>query len=846
MLKRIKKFYNRRPFRNKAMVLIVVSFLVLFLVVDFYIYGMHARNLDEASSRSLEHSIKDFNHLKATDIKTLSATMEALLADKEIKNIYLEGDREKLYNYASPFYEKIKEQYGITHWYFINPEPESTCFLRVHNFEIFDDEIKRATYINSVRDKDFGTGIELGKTAFALRVVHPYYDGDGELIGYMELGEEIDHFLKTMKQETGNDYSLFVLKEYLDQEDWASVREVRGLRNNWDDMENIVSIEETYGLTVDMDVDLEDIPDEGTVLGRHTAEGVRYSESVFPLYDAGGHKVGGILVINDISDYYSEFYQNLLLASLVLLAIFIVIGLFLYKIFARINKELEETMDWAVRASRDAVSANETKSRFLANMSHEIRTPMNAILGFSELLEDLVKEPKQRQYLSSIRSSGKTLLALINDILDLSKIEAGKIEIQYGAVNLEKLFDEIVMMFTARAEEKGLRFLTVIDKKLPKALHLDEVRVRQVLINLVGNALKFTHKGYIKLEAKGIYYKTKSKIDLLFSVKDTGIGISSENKKVIFDAFRQSKKQSVGKYGGTGLGLSITKKLVELMEGTISLDSSIGKGSSFNIILKDIAVASIDEISTGKEDTLPANIRFRKQTILIVDDIESNRILLRETLKPKGLQTIEAADGKQSIDMTREHMPDLILMDLRMPVMDGYEAIKILKADSVLKDIPVIILTASAMKEDQEKIDKLNCEGYLRKPIEKSKLLRELVRYLAYTGDRIESGKVKTTSGKKADDGLTSGQRKKLPELITLMEGKMKDDHMKVTESFIMDDIRDFAARIEKLGKKYNIRPVWEWADKITVQAESFDMENLPATLGLFKKLTEEVKKLAN
>ena len=979
MLRRIKKFYNRRPFRNKAMALMIVSFLILFLIVDFYIYGMHARNLDEVSARSLEHSINEYNYLKEFDIKKLSAIMEALLEDKEIKSIYLEGDREKLYDRISPFYEKIKEQYGITHWYFIKPEPESTCFLRVHNLEIFNDEIKRFTYINSVRDKDFGTGIELGKTAFALRVVHPYYGGEGELIGYMELGEEIDHFLISMNQETGSDYNLFVLKEYLDQEDWASLREVKGLENNWDDMEDIISIEKTSGLTSDIDMDIEGIPDGGTVLGRYTAGDARYSESVFPIYDAGGRKVGGIFVLTDISDNYSQFYQSLLLISLVGLVIFTAIGLFLYKVFGRINKELEakqahseervkelnclygvanlsirsnisldriitdavklippswqypeitcsriiidnkeyrtdnfkitkwkqsspvtidnkiigtveiyylekkpeidegpflkeerylidalvkmignivhnnnehkeleKTRDWAVQASKDAVTANETKSRFLANMSHEIRTPMNAILGFSELLGDLVTDPKQKQYLSSIRSSGKTLLALINDILDLSKIEAGKIEIHYGAVNLEKLFDEIVMMFTARAEEKELKFLTVIDKKLPKALHLDEARVKQILINLVSNALKFTNKGYIKLEVKGIYYKNESKIDLLLSVKDTGIGISSENKEVIFDAFRQSKNQSVGKYGGTGLGLSITKKLVELMEGTISLESSIGKGSSFNVILKDIAIASIDDISGNKEDALPANIRFRKQVILIVDDIESNRILLRESLRPHGLQTIEAVDGRQSIDMAREYSPDLILMDLRMPVMDGYEAINILKADSVLKDIPVIVLTASAMKEEQEKIDNLNCEGYLRKPIEKNKLLRELVKYLAYTGEDKTAGELKTTTGKKADGGLTYGQRKKLPELINLMEGNLKDDHIKVTESFIMDDIKDFAARIEKLGKKYNIRPVRQWADKITSQAESFDMENLPASLNYFQELIEKVKKLLN
>jgi len=285
---------------------------------------------------------------------------------------------------------------------------------------------------------------------------------------------------------------------------------------------------------------------------------------------------------------------------------------------------------------------------------------------------------------------------------------------------------------------------------------------------------------------------------------------------------------------------------VELMNGSISLESSIGKGSSFNVILKDVAIASIDDISGNKEDALPAELKFRKQIILIVDDIESNRILLRESLRSHGLQTIEAVDGRQSIDIAREYSPDLILMDLRMPVMDGYEAINILKSDIVLKDIPVIVLTASVMKEEQEKIDSLNCEGYLRKPIEKNKLLRELAKYLAYTGEDKTAGELKTTTGKKAGGGLTSGQRKKLPELIALMEGQLKNDLTVAAESFIIDDIKDFAARVEKLGKKYNIELVREWADKVNRQAESFDMDNLPATLDYFKGLTGKVKKLLN
>jgi len=490
-----------------------------------------------------------------------------------------------------------------------------------------------------------------------------------------------------------------------------------------------------------------------------------------------------------------------------------------------------------------AEEATKIKSRFLANMSHEIRTPINAILGFSELLDDLVETGTQKQYLASIRSSGKALLYLINDILDLSKIEAGKIELQYSPVNLRKLFDEIVMTFASKIEGKGLKFLTAIDKDLPKALQLDKVRVRQILFNLVGNAVKFTHEGYIRLEVKGTYYEDRSKIGLEFIVKDTGIGISSENKELIFEAFHQSKRQNFGKYGGTGLGLSITKRLVEAMGGKIGLESTIGRGSSFNVTLDNIAVASLDELSDNSEDRVSTSIRFKGQTVLIADDIESNRILIREMLKLYNLKTIEAVNGKEAVEMATVYHPDLILMDLRMPIMDGYKAIKALKADSSLKDIPAILLTASVMKEQEEKIDKLNCEGHLRKPVKKKELLRELIKHLDYSEDREDKTIGEAPVSIEEIAVLTPDQKKKLPELIELLEGKIKNDLAQVLRSFIIDDIKDFASNMGKLGKEYNIGLLSMWADKITAQATSFDMDNLPATLNKFDDLVDEVKK---
>lgn len=499
--------------------------------------------------------------------------------------------------------------------------------------------------------------------------------------------------------------------------------------------------------------------------------------------------------------------------------------------------------------ARKAEDANRTKSEFLSNMSHEIRTPMNSILGFSELLDNQINDPGQKKYLESIKSSGKILLDLINDILDLSKIEAGMIELKQRPVSPGSIFNDIGKVFSIKMNEKDLKFLIDIDEELPKALQLDEVRIRQILFNLMGNAVKFTDKGYIKLTAKGIFHEQKSKFDLIFSVKDTGIGISAENKGIIFNAFRQSKGQRDEKYGGTGLGLAITKKLVEAMGGEISVDSRVGKGSTFKVILKKVAVASVENISVDLEKTPIDDIKFKKQTILVVDDIESNRILLKETLKLNNLDTIDAKNGKEGIDAAQKYHPDLILMDLRMPVMNGYEAIEIIKQDNNLKNIPIIVLTASAMKEQEEKIEKINCEEYLRKPIKRTELIQKFIKYLDYTDKEPElAGEKKSAEAKKHKDtfgALTREARKKIPELITILESHIKKRWEETTKTFIMSDIEDFAKEIEELGRKYELEILLNWGEKISSQAENFDMDKLPGTLKYFTKLISEIKKLA-
>jgi len=228
-----------------------------------------------------------------------------------------------------------------------------------------------------------------------------------------------------------------------------------------------------------------------------------------------------------------------------------------------------------------AESANRMKSQFLANMSHEIRTPMNAIIGFSDLLRNLVTDKRHKGYLDTIRASSRTLLTLINDILDLSKIEAGRLEIQYEVSDIHVLFHEIQAIFMEKITKKGLNFIIEIEEDLPSGLVIDEIRIRQVLINLIGNAIKFTKQGYIKLSARKTYRKGKSKVNLIIVVEDTGIGIPEKQQAKMFDPFTQKERQSTRKFGGTGLGLAISKNLVELMNGEITLHSIENKGSSF-------------------------------------------------------------------------------------------------------------------------------------------------------------------------------------------------------------------------------------------------------------------------
>ncbi|MCP5102235.1 MAG: response regulator, partial [bacterium] len=441
-------------------------------------------------------------------------------------------------------------------------------------------------------------------------------------------------------------------------------------------------------------------------------------------------------------------------------------------------------------------------------------------------------------------SGDKTLLGLINDILDLSRIEAGKMELQYEVANPRFILNEIKHIFSNKAKEKNLDFIVEAAPDLPEVLFLDTLRVRQVLFNLVGNALKFTHRGYIKLSAHADTGERGTR--LVFSVQDSGIGIPQHQQQIIFEAFKQREGQLAVKYGGTGLGLTICRRLVEMMGGEISVRSEEGKGSTFRVTLKDITVP---EVPRGQEmDIKPdvEDVRFEKALILAADREEYNRRLLAEYLAGSPIDLIEAQDGREAVDMVRKYRPDLVLMDKKMPVMGGCEAVKILKADEKLKNIPVIIVTASALTEEWPEIEQAGADGHLNKPLSKSDLIIELMHHFPYSirpdGRSTETAEQKNGS----PTPLSPENRAKIPELLAILQSNDLNHRLQtLNKTLILDEIEEFSKEIKELGLVYHAGVLTNWADRLYDDSQTYDPGKMHATLAAFPGIIKEIENLS-
>ena len=426
-------------------------------------------------------------------------------------------------------------------------------------------------------------------------------------------------------------------------------------------------------------------------------------------------------------------------------------------------KKMEEVL---LKAKQEAESANKSKSLFLANMSHEIRTPLNAIIGFSQLMNrDKLLTDSQREYNVSIIRAGEHLLLLINDILELSKIEAGRVVLNPTNIDLHALFEDIQIIFKETLRSKNLQFIFETAEDLPSCVLVDEHRLRQIFINLVGNAVKFTEQGGIAVRAR-IDKSTKDKKMLVVEVQDSGPGISEEELVKLFKNFEQTST-GIKKGSGTGLGLALSRELAVLMGGDITVSSQVGKGSvfTFRVEVKE-GKFEVDEKNISKHVVCIDKGR-KTYRILCVDDKEENLKVVVNLLKLVGFETNEAVDGADAIAKFEEWSPDLILMDMRMPVMDGYEATRRIKSTEKGQQTPIVALTASSFEEERMEMAVLGMQGYIRKPFNENELfdvIAEILDIKYIYEDKISSGQEKYLN----DDGAILGDIAKLADGIVL------------------------------------------------------------------------------
>jgi signal transduction histidine kinase/CheY-like chemotaxis protein len=406
-------------------------------------------------------------------------------------------------------------------------------------------------------------------------------------------------------------------------------------------------------------------------------------------------------------------------------------GLFAFWYILNLSSRQQKMITYLNESERKIKEASSLKEQFLANMSHEIRTPMNAIIGFTNILKRTNLEAEQRKYVQNIHSAGENLLALINDILDLSKIEAGMIQIEETNFSLRSLVSSISAMFDEKIKEKGLYLKTEVSEEVPDILTGDAVRLTQILVNLLSNGIKFTEVGGVQITI-GVIKLEQENVKLRIKVIDSGIGIAEEKQDAIFERFQQAEAETTRRYGGTGLGLSIVKQLVELQGGTLTLKSKPGKGSEFII---EIEYKLPDEEKMLSDALAAAEINsvsLNEIRVLIAEDNPMNQQLIKHLMKNWAIDHTIVNNGAEVIEALNKKNFSLILMDIQMPEMDGYTTTSVIR-NELHSQIPIIAMTAHAMMGEKEKCIQLGMNDYISKPL-KETILYNIIAQYSYQG----------------------------------------------------------------------------------------------------------------
>lgn len=500
------------------------------------------------------------------------------------------------------------------------------------------------------------------------------------------------------------------------------------------------------------------------------------------------------------------------------------------------------------KAMAEAESANSSKSLFLAKMSHEIRTPLNAVIGLSKLMKETPLNPEQKKFNDKLIMSGENLLGIINEILDFSKIEAGKIDLESVPFNVHDMIKRVYSYIEHTAEEKMITLTTRVDPGIPAALVGDPVRIQQILTNLVSNAIKFTHTGGVEMSAQLIKLSV-NKASLLFAVTDTGIGISEENLKNIFERFRQEDESVTRVYGGTGLGLAISKQLVELMAGELQVESEKGKGSRFFFTLEfQTTDETVLQQVPEKVKIVPRRLENKK--ILIVEDNEFNQFIVKSIIEKWGATTEIAENGVIAVERLRQTNYDIVLMDMQMPVMDGVTATRIIR-DEISKGVPIIALTANVTKEAIQRAYDVGMNEYITKPFNEEDLYIKLLKAVGIVPEFIVKGA--DSSDSVSSDIQTEEIHFDLTKLSRFLGNNEEQVHLMIDkflqyipeyyqallQAYKEDDFEEIVLTSHKIKSSLDLIATQSIRDPVTlIHQYSREKQNLNQLPELFKQIT--------